>query len=136
MPTGLYLRGVHGRDQAITTVLCIDEDQAYQRLLSKALASRTFNVVLAANGLEGVRKARELRPDVILMDLPWPCMDSVEAIAELKGSHYTWHIPIIFMSNLPGKMRRRFTNKTRSRDFLTKPFETEELIEIIHKTLP
>jgi CheY-like chemotaxis protein len=120
----------------MTTVLYIDEDQAYQRWLSKALASRTFNVVLAANGLEGVRKAHELRPDVILMDLPWPCMDSVEAVAELKGSRYTWHIPIIFMSNLPADLRRYPTSRRRSRDFLTKPFETDELIEIIHKMLP
>lgn len=118
------------------TVLYIDSDQSYRRLLKACLAAHNFEVDMAKDGLEGVKKARELRPDLILMDLYLPRMDSLEVIEQLKCSSLTWDIPIVLVSKLPAHRCYQFVKVAGAQGYVAKPFKTEELIKTIRKNLP
>lgn len=65
-------------------VLVIDDQPGIRRLLTEVLTDHGFAVATAANGYEGIKKAEELNPGVILMDMKMPGMDGIEALRELK----------------------------------------------------
>ena len=85
----------------MNVILYIGADPSHWLVLSKTLISQGFIIEVARDGLEGVRKARALQPDLILMDLFLARMDSLDVIRQLKGCALTWDIPTIFMSAWP-----------------------------------
>lgn len=67
-----------------TTVLVIDDQPGIRRLLTEVLTEDGYNVVTAINGIDGVNKAKEVRPSLILMDMKMPGMDGIETLREIK----------------------------------------------------
>jgi two-component system chemotaxis response regulator CheY len=116
-------------------VLYIDGDRSRGQVLRKFLASFSYEVHLAEDGLEGISKARALQPDLILLDLHIPRMDYLEVITQLRGSKRTWDIPIIFVSDLPAQHARRLVQATGVKDFITKPFRARQLIQVLTRNL-
>ena len=117
-------------------ILYIGADPSQWLVLSKTLISRGFIIEVARDGLEGVRKARALQPDLILMDLFLARMDSLDVIRQLKGCALTWDIPTIFMSAWPPDTSRWLARETGAQGVIAKPFGGEEIIGIVHKHLP
>lgn len=68
-----------------STVLVIDDQPGIRRLLTEVLNEEGYNVATAANGYEGLQKAKELNPSLILMDMKMPGMDGIEALREMKN---------------------------------------------------
>lgn len=66
------------------TVLVIDDQPGIRRLLTEVLTEEGYTVFTAINGIEGVNKAKEVQPDVILMDMKMPGMDGIETLREIK----------------------------------------------------
>ncbi len=120
----------------MNVILYIEGDRSYQLMLSKLLISHGSVVVTATDGLDGVKKARELRPDMILMDLQLPRMDGLDVIMQLKGYSLTRGIPIVFVSALPTDYARQLVQETGAQDSVLKPFHATELLEVIQKNLP
>ena len=79
-------------------ILLIDDDQAFREIISLKLSSSGFRVETAPNGIEGIQKAREIKPALILMDMKMPNMDGAEAIAKLKDDPNTKDIKIVFLT--------------------------------------
>jgi len=65
-------------------VLVVDDQPGIRRLLTEVLNDNGFTVATATNGYEGIKKAEELNPGVILIDMKMPGMDGIEALRELK----------------------------------------------------
>ena len=120
----------------MNVILYIGADPSQWLVLSKTLISRGFIIEVARDGLEGVRKARALQPDLILMDLFLARMDSLDVITQLKGCACTWDIPTIFMSAWPNHYSRWLAQETGAQGVIAKPFGGEEVMGIIHKYLP
>jgi CheY-like chemotaxis protein len=116
-------------------VLYIDGDCSRGQVLRKFLTSFSYEVHLAEDGLEGIKKARALQPDLILLDLHVPRMDYLEVITQLRGSRRTWDIPIIFVSDLPAQHACRLVQVAGARDFITKPFRARQLIQVLTRNL-
>lgn len=76
-------------------VLLIDDDEASRYVLKSALGRSDFRIVEAAGGHEGLRKAREERPDVVILDLSMPDLSGFEVLARLKEDPHTAGIPVI-----------------------------------------
>jgi CheY-like chemotaxis protein len=79
-------------------VLLVEDMVDARELYAEYLAYAGFSIVTAINGHEGIRLARLLRPDVILMDVRLPGMDGIEATADIKADPELAHIPIIALT--------------------------------------
>lgn len=86
-------------------VLIIDDDADVFRLLEKPLKNAGREIVTAFNGEVGFTKAKEERPDVILLDLMLPDIGGLEVAKRLKGEPITQEIPIIFITVTVGVER-------------------------------
>lgn len=120
----------------MNVILYIGADPSHWLVLSKTLIARGFIIEVARDGLEGVRKARALQPDLILMDLFLARMDSLDVIRQLKGCALTSDIPTIFMSDWPSDYSRWLAQETGAQGVIAKPFGGDEVMHIIRKYLP
>ncbi len=86
---------------ALPLVLVVEDDADAREMYEVLLAGSGFRVVSAGNGLEGIDRARTLRPQLILMDLSLPSVNGLEASRRLKAEPVTRDIPIVALSGNP-----------------------------------
>jgi CheY-like chemotaxis protein len=79
-------------------ILIVDDFADSREMYGYLLSEQGFQVASAADGQEGLDKAAQIRPDVILMDLSLPDMDGWEVIRRLKDAEKTKHIPVILLT--------------------------------------
>ena len=91
------------------TILVVDDNLHLQIAFKKVLTSRGYRVELASDGEEGLRVARSLIPDVIVLDMMLPKLSGVDVLRTLKEGSTTKRIPVIALSGLP------VTNEARLR---------------------
>lgn len=82
------------------TVLVAEDDLLYASVYQNKLTKEGYNVVVVANGMEAVKKAAELKPDLILMDLIMPEMDGFTALEKIKSNPMTKKLKVVVTSNL------------------------------------
>ena len=119
----------------MNTILYIDDDIHYARAINRLLSSCGFDVRTAQDGYEGVTKARELQPDLILLDLYLPRVEGLEVITQIREQALTWNIPIVVMSALPIAQSRQLMEGTGVQDYLSKPFRIRDLIDTIQRNV-
>lgn len=109
-------------------VVLIVEDNVDLRKFIGQSVSTAWQVVEAANGEEGVKKAIELLPDIVICDLTMPLKDGYALCEELKTNELTAHLPIILLTAKSAMEAKLKGLRTGADDYLTKPFQTEELL--------
>ena len=82
-------------------ILVVDDNVNLQIAFKKVLTSSGHQVELASDGEEGLRLARETRPDVIVLDMMLPKLSGLDVLRALKQDHATERIPVIALSGLP-----------------------------------
>jgi two-component system cell cycle response regulator DivK len=82
-------------------ILVVDDNVNLQIAFKKVLTSSGYQVELASDGEEGLRLARETRPDVIVLDMMLPKLSGLDVLRALKQDHATERIPVIALSGLP-----------------------------------
>ncbi len=112
------------------TVLVIDDDGMTREMMQSFLTREGFKVHLAANGEEGVRLAREVRPSVITLDVLMPGFDGWAVLGALKSDPLTHDIPVIMLTVTEDRTRG-FT--LGAADYVTKPIDWNRLGEILRK---
>ena len=80
-------------------ILVIEDDRILRKACETSLAKRGFVVLTASNGEEGLSRAEELTPDLILLDMRMPKLSGAETLAALKQNEKTMTIPVIILSN-------------------------------------
>jgi DNA-binding response OmpR family regulator len=111
----------------IRRVLLVDDDQALSTILATALGDEGFSVVMARNGLEGVRVFEADGADLVILDVLMPEMDGLEVCRRLrKGKGGA--VPIILLSSRGEEVDRVTGLETGADDYVTKPFSTRELV--------
>lgn len=115
------------RDSSLPTVLVTEDNTDLQQFISDTIR-KEFNVALAGNGKEGIEKALQLIPDLIVTDVMMPVMDGVAMTNELKHNEKTSHIPIIILTAKAASESKIEGLKTGADDYLVKPFDGDELI--------
>jgi len=113
-------------------VLVIDDEPDLVEMIRMAL-ERMFVVTTAFNGKEGVAKAREDRPDVIVLDVMMPEKDGFTACKELKEDPSTASIPVIILTGVAEhfgrtKFHRLGGMEIEADDFIPKPVDPNELV--------
>jgi signal transduction histidine kinase/DNA-binding response OmpR family regulator/ligand-binding sensor domain-containing protein len=104
------------------------EDNAELRDFVQECIGDRWQVVEASNGAEGIEKARLLVPDIVISDVMMPLKNGFEVCEALKNDELTAHIPIVLLT-AKSAMDAKITGlRTGADDYLTKPFNTEELL--------
>ncbi len=110
----------------IKTILII-EDHADMRDYIQESISQEFNFLLAKNGVDGLKQAQEYIPDLIISDIMMPEMDGYEVTRTLRSQDTTNHIPIILLTARGDRESRLKGWHEQADEYLTKPFDDEEL---------
>ncbi len=117
-------------------ILVVEDDRFLRELITQKLNREGYDVSEAVDGEDGVKKADEVKPDAILMDLILPGIDGFEAITKIKEKSEFETTPIIILSNLGQRDDIERGLKLGAVDFLVKAhFTPGEIIEKIEKVL-
>jgi CheY-like chemotaxis protein len=122
-------------DNDAIRVLYVEDAQVIRDTIARLLELNGYNVAYAKNGEEGVKKALNWQPDVILMDLRMPVMDGFNAINEIKSNPLTKNIPVFVISAWSGKKERTQAKLAGAEGFFVKPPDLNKLIEAIEKAV-
>jgi PAS domain S-box-containing protein len=113
-------------------VLIVDDEVPARELLASYLQSE-YSIAMADSGVEALKKAKELRPDAITLDVLMPGGSGFETLVALRKTPETAHIPIIILSIVDQK---RVGFALGAADYLIKPVRKPELLETIRKHVP
>ena len=108
-------------------VLVAEDEQDILELIRFTLEFNGFEVVTASNGAEAVEKARQTKPDLILLDVRMPKMTGYEACQALKATPDTQGIPVVFLSARGQEADVKHGLTLGATDYILKPFSPEEL---------
>ena len=118
------------------TILIIEDDKFLRELIVQKLIKEGFEISEAVDGEEGMKKVKEEKPDLILLDLILPGIDGFEVLARMKEDPVLAAIPVIILSNLGQKEDVERGLKLGAVDYLIKAhFTPREIIEKIKKAL-
>lgn len=118
-----------------TTILVVDDEPEAVELVEFNLRQAGFDVATAADGAEALKKARELLPNVIILDLMLPEMDGLEVCKILRRDSATSAIPLIMLTAKAAEIDRVLGLELGADDYLTKPFSPRELVLRVKKLL-
>jgi DNA-binding response OmpR family regulator len=115
-------------------ILTIDDERSI-RLLLESFLSKDYDVVSKSDGMEALIWLETNLPDMIICDVQMPNMDGYTFVEKVRQRGYTKHTPIVMLSGVESSKERVKCYKLGAQDFLAKPFNPEELDEILKKNL-
>ena len=119
----------------MSNILLVEDNEMNRDMLSRRLERRGYTVTIAVDGESGVKQARELLPDLVLMDMSLPVIDGWEATRQLKADGATAQIPIIALTAHAMPTDRDRALEAGCDDYDTKPVELPRLLEKIEALL-
>ena len=121
-------------------ILLIDDDVDFVEATKIVLESKPYEVIVAQEGNEGLRKAREEKPDLIILDVIMPVKDGFTAAEEFKKDPELSKIPVVMLTSFAARggetsiaASRGLTLETE--DYIDKPVSPEELLNMVEKQL-
>ena len=117
------------------TILIAEDSPGVVDLLQIILKDAGFNTAVAMDGQETIAKAREVRPDLILLDIMLPVMDGWEVATRLLTNSMTADIPIIFLTARAGIREQLRGWRMPIFEYITKPFEIDDLLQKVQAVL-
>lgn len=120
---------------SIAKILVAEDERDIRELISFSLQFSGYQVTEALNGEDAVQKARQILPDLILLDVRMPKMTGYEACKVLKENESTKNIPIIFLSAKGQETEIQQGKELGAEAYFLKPFAPDELNEQVKKIL-
>ena len=117
------------------TILLVEDNELNRDMLSRRLARKGYEVVIAEDGAKGLSAATDSKPDLILMDMSLPVLDGWEATRRLKADPETRSIPVIALTAHAMSSDREKAVAAGCDDYDTKPVELERLLAKIERLL-
>lgn len=113
-------------------ILIVDDSRTSRKMLRNILESNGHEIIdEAVNGQEGVQKFQALKPDVVTLDITMPVVDGVEALKMIKALDPESKVVMVTAAGQKNKMIECI--KAGTNEFLTKPFEQQEIVDVINK---
>ena len=116
-------------------ILLVDDSETVLLIEKLILKNDLYEVVTAKNGKEGVEKARQIRPDLILMDVVMPEMNGLDAVRQLREDDVTCSIPIVMVTTRAEVESMEAGYESGCSDYVTKPIDSTELLTKVHNIL-
>ena len=109
-------------------VLIVDDSPTDVHVMQRALEQGGYRTASAADGSEAIRKARELHPDLILMDIVMPGLNGFQATRQLAADPETRTIPVIMVTSKSQESDRVWGLRQGAVDYLVKPVASDQLL--------
>lgn len=124
-------------------ILVIDDDPDLHALVKKILEAKSYEVLSAYNGDEGLRKVVEERPDLVILDVIMPGKHGFDVCRELKTDakyYFFSHIPVLMLTVYPEDREKAHLSMREgmlmeAEDYLQKPFDPQELLKRVEELL-
>lgn len=115
----------------IKSILIVDDSATDRQFLSDLLSKNGFTVTTAQNAEEALAKAKQLRPDLVLMDIVMPGQNGFQATRALSKDEATKQIPVIICTSKGQETDKAWGMKQGARDYVVKPVSGPELLKKI-----
>jgi CheY-like chemotaxis protein len=117
----------------VKTILVVDDEVANAEVLSLILEEEGYRVFCAGNGHHGLQRAREVQPDLVILDHLMPTMDGAEMARAMRDVPALAQVPILMNSSLPeATLRERYDGYD---GFLRKPYNVDAMLALIRQLL-
>jgi two-component system, OmpR family, alkaline phosphatase synthesis response regulator PhoP len=118
-----------------TKLLVVEDNTELLELIRLGLKQAGFTIYTATNGVDGLKKARTLQPDLVILDLILPELDGFAVCEALKRGADTATIPVIIMTGLTSEFTRYAGMESGADEYITKPISPEQLVPRIKQRL-
>jgi CheY-like chemotaxis protein len=118
----------------VAFILVVDDEFSVAEVLESILADAGHEVVMAANGREGLERASERLPDLVLLDFMMPIMDGPSILKAMREDPALREIPAVVMSSLPESTISE-SAKGMYAAFLRKPFKIKAVVDVVNAVL-
>jgi len=118
------------------TILYVEDNEANRKIVRQLLKQTSYTLIEAYDGEDGVAKALEARPDLILMDVQLPKLSGLEATRRLRAEAATADTPIIAITSFALSGDDHKAKEAGATAYLAKPFSPRELLALIRNTVP
>ena len=117
-------------------ILILEDEEILLELLQKKLSQTGYDVSIAKDGQEGLKKMKEIKPDLILLDILMPKMDGFEVMKEMEKDSALKEIPVIIVSNSGQPVEIDRVKESIARDWLIKTeFDPQEVVDKIEEQI-
>lgn len=116
-------------------ILVVEDEPDFLELLKLRFKEDGFAIATATNGIDAVKKARSLLPDLIVLDVMLPELDGFAVCEVLRNDAATASIPVIMVTGLCGQMSRCAGIDSGATDFVTKPTTPDEILSKVKERL-
>ena len=117
-------------------IVCIEDEPEMIDLVRLILGRRGFELIGAVGGREGLETVRQVKPDLVLLDLMMPDMDGWEIYQHMKADEELRHIPVIIVTAKAQSIDKVLgLHIAKVDDYITKPFGPQELIDSVNRVL-
>lgn len=116
-------------------ILVVDDSPSEMAKFREILTRHQHEIIEAYTGDEGIKKAIELLPDVVLMDVVMPEMNGFQATRQITRNAATKHIPVVIVSTKSQETDRVWGKRQGAKDYLTKPVNEAELLQVIQTVM-
>jgi twitching motility two-component system response regulator PilH len=120
---------------AMALILIVDDSPTEVHVFKNALERHGFQTATATDGVEGVRMAREIHPDLIFMDIVMPNMNGYQATRALSNDPHTRAIPIVMVTSKGQETDKIWGLRQGAVDYMVKPVSPDQLVAKAQATL-
>lgn len=118
------------------TILAVDDSISMRMLLGKALKERGFTVELAEDGVQGLERMEEVKPDLLITDINMPRMDGFGLIEAIRERDEFSSTPILVLTTEFSDEKKTRARLAGATGWITKPFDPERLDSAIRRVCP
>jgi chemosensory pili system protein ChpA (sensor histidine kinase/response regulator) len=117
------------------TIMVVDDSITMRKVTARILERHGIQATTAKDGMDAVAMLQTQVPDLTILDIEMPRMDGFEVLAHVRNQPLLSHMPIIMVTSRGGEKHRERAFKLGVNDYLTKPYQEEQLMHSIRKIL-
>ena len=116
-------------------ILIVEDSETIREMVAYRLTESGYDVETASDGKEGLRKIKEVKPDLVVLDIRMPGMDGFEVCEKAKADPAIKHIPILFLTTATQKADYEKGRECGADGYVTKPYEGTGLVDEVKRVL-
>ena len=116
-------------------ILVVEDDPDQLEVIRFTLKNAGFAIGTATNGIDALKKAKTVSPDLIMLDVMMPELDGFAVCETLRGNPATASIPVLMLTGLCSHISRLVAYESGATDYVIKPFDAEQLVSKVEKLL-